>query len=158
MYLRIIYLCICWIIKCFNRHWRTVQTWRIAGTLREVLCTFMIITHSILLRMRNVWGEVVEKIKTHILCSTITFFPRKSCSSWDNVEEFGRVGQTTDQNMARANFMLDTQGYKHTLTICNTYCSPTTTMVTRTHLIVKLYVHCLSCYCLQCYCISVPVT
>ena len=29
MYLRIIYLCICWIIKCFNRHWCTVQTWRV---------------------------------------------------------------------------------------------------------------------------------
>ena len=28
MYLRIIYLCICWIIKCFNRHWCTVQTWK----------------------------------------------------------------------------------------------------------------------------------
>ena len=23
-----IYLCICWIIKCFNHHWCTVQTWR----------------------------------------------------------------------------------------------------------------------------------
>jgi len=28
LYLRIIYLCICWIINCFNRHWCTVQTWR----------------------------------------------------------------------------------------------------------------------------------
>jgi hypothetical protein len=26
--LRITYLCICWIMKCFNRHWCTVQTWR----------------------------------------------------------------------------------------------------------------------------------
>ena len=26
MYLWIIYMCICWIIKCFNRRWCTVQT------------------------------------------------------------------------------------------------------------------------------------
>ena len=28
MYLRIIYLCICWIIKCLDCHWCTVQTWK----------------------------------------------------------------------------------------------------------------------------------
>ena len=30
--------------------------------------------------------------------------------------------------------------------ICDTYCFFTATMVSRTHLIVTLYVHCLSCY------------
>jgi hypothetical protein len=30
--------------------------------------------------------QVVEKIKTHILCSII-FSPRKSCILWDNVEK-----------------------------------------------------------------------
>jgi len=34
--------------------------------------------------------KVVEKIKTHILCS-ITFF-RKSCSLWDNVEKLRTAG------------------------------------------------------------------
>jgi hypothetical protein len=29
----------------------------------------------------------------------------------------------TDENMAHVHFMLDTQGYKHPLTLCNTYCS-----------------------------------
>jgi len=47
----------------------------------------------------------VEKIKTHVLCS-ITFSP-KSCLLWDKVEKYCRVGQATDDNMARAHCMLD---------------------------------------------------
>jgi len=50
--------------------------------------------------------KVVEKIKTHILCS-VTFF-RKSCRLWDNVENVCRAGQGTDGNMAHAHYMLDT--------------------------------------------------
>jgi hypothetical protein len=42
------------------------------GYLHEDLCTFMIISRSVLLRIRNVSEKVVQKIKTHILCS-ITF-------------------------------------------------------------------------------------
>ena len=38
--------------------------------------------------------NVVEKTKTHILCS-ITF-SRKSCRLWDDVGKYGRDGQTTD--------------------------------------------------------------
>jgi len=45
--------------------------------------TFLIISRSFLLRMRNVSDKAVEKIKTHILCS-VTFF-RKSFRLWDNV-------------------------------------------------------------------------
>jgi len=55
--------------------------------------------------------KVVEKIKTHVLCSilcSITFLFRKSCSFWDNVENYGRAGQTTDDNLAHAYCMLDT--------------------------------------------------
>ena len=63
--------------------------------------------------------KVVEKIKTHILCS-VTFF-RKSCRLWDKVEKYCRTGQATDDKMAHAHCMLDTQGYKHTLRICNIY-------------------------------------
>jgi len=50
--------------------------------------------------------KVVEKIKTHILCSE-TFF-RKLCSLWDNVEIYCRARQTTDDNMAHAHCTLDT--------------------------------------------------
>jgi len=50
--------------------------------------------------------KVVEKIKSHILCSVI--FLRKSCCLWDNVEKYCTAGQATDDNMARALCVLDT--------------------------------------------------
>jgi hypothetical protein len=42
------------------------------------------ISRSVLLRMRNVSDKIVDKVKTHVLCSVI--FCRKSCRLWDNVE------------------------------------------------------------------------
>jgi len=50
--------------------------------------------------------KVVEKIKTHNLCSET--FPRKSCRFWDNVGKYCRVGQATDDNMKHAHCVLDT--------------------------------------------------
>jgi hypothetical protein len=44
--------------------------------------------------------NVVEKIKTRILCS-ITFFFRKSCRVWNNVEKYGIARQATDDNIIR---------------------------------------------------------
>jgi hypothetical protein len=84
--------------------------------------------------MRNILDKVVEKMKTHILCS-INFLPRKSCHLCDNVEKSGRDRQARNYiyNSAHALCVLDTQGYKHTLTICNTYRFYTATMVTRMH-------------------------
>jgi len=38
--------------------------------------------------------KIVQKIKTHILCSVTVFL--KSCRLWDNVEKFCRAGQDTD--------------------------------------------------------------
>jgi hypothetical protein len=48
--------------------------------------------------------NVVEQIKTHILCSVIP--PPKTLQLWGNVEKYGGAGQATD-NMARALRMLD---------------------------------------------------
>jgi len=48
--------------------------------------------------------NVVDKLKTHILCS-VTFF-RKSCRLWDHVEKYRRAGQATNYNMAHAHCML----------------------------------------------------
>jgi len=45
--------------------------------------TFLIISRSFLLRMRNISDKVVENIKTHILCSVIFFFFRKSSSLYE---------------------------------------------------------------------------
>ena len=46
--------------------------------------------------------------------------------------------------MAHALCMLDYQGYRHTLRICNIYCFSTAPIITQTHLIITLYVHCLN--------------
>jgi len=38
------------------------------------------------------------------------------------VEKYRAAGEITgDDNMAHARYMLDNKGYKHTLSICNTY-------------------------------------
>ena len=62
------------------------------------------------------------------------------------MEECCRAEEATDENMAHAHCALDTQGYKHTFVLCNTYCFSTATMAARTRLTVTLYVQCLSCY------------
>jgi hypothetical protein len=89
--------------------------------------------------------DVVDKIKTHILCSILFFF-LKSCILWYNVKKCGSAWQATDDNMAYAHCILDTKGYKHTLRICITHCFSTATVVVQTCLSVKVYVvHWLSC-------------
>jgi hypothetical protein len=77
---------------------------RITGTLHEDVFTFMTMSRWLLLRMRNVSNKVVEKIKTHILCS-VTFF-RKSCRLWDNVEKCCGAREALG-NMAHARCVLD---------------------------------------------------
>ena len=56
---------------------------RIMSTLHEYLYTFMKIFHRTLLRIRIASDKVVEKVKTHTLCSIVFF--RKSYRTWDNV-------------------------------------------------------------------------
>jgi len=48
--------------------------------------------------------------------------------------------------MVHAHCMLDNKGYKHTLSMCNTFCFSTATMVELTPLNIMLYVLSLSCY------------
>jgi hypothetical protein len=91
-------------------HWNRT---RITGTVHEDQYTFLTISRSVLLRMRNVSDKFAEKIETHILCSVTCF--RKSCRVWDNVERYCTGGHAIDENMAHAHFTLGTQGYKHTL-------------------------------------------
>jgi hypothetical protein len=70
---------------------------RIMGTLHADLCTFLIISHWTLLRMRNIEAKVVDKIKMDILYSVIFF--QKSYHLWDNVEKYGTARQSTDDNI-----------------------------------------------------------
>ena len=50
---------------------------------------------------------VVERIKTHILCSVN--FSQKSSTLWDRVEKYYRARQATYGKMAHAYFIHDTQ-------------------------------------------------
>jgi len=50
---------------------------------------------------------IVEKIEIYVLYSVIFFFS-KTCRFWDNVENFCRAGQATDDQMVHAQSMLDT--------------------------------------------------
>jgi len=60
---------------------------------------------------------------------------------WKNVEE-----PEMPQIIPRMHIAcIDTECYRHTLRICNTYCFSTATMVTRTRLHIRLYVHWQSC-------------
>ena len=64
-------------------------------TLHEGVCTFVIISHSVL-RMRNVSDKSLGDIKTHILCSIVFFF--ENCAAyeiiWKNIVEWGRPQMT----------------------------------------------------------------
>jgi len=95
--------------------------------------------------MRNISHKICRQNKnTHFTFNN--FLYRKSCRLWDNVEKFCTAGQATHENKAQAHCMLDYYGYKRTFRVYNTstYSVCTATMVMRTRLLVKLYVHCLS--------------
>ena len=74
--------------------------------------------------------NVVENIKTHILCSVFCFFENRSDYEimWKNIACW--IPRTTI----------------HALRLCNTHCFSTTTVVSRTSLNVTFHVQCLSCY------------
>jgi hypothetical protein len=102
-----------------------------------------IISHSFLLRMRNVSDKSwTENQNTHFVFSN--FFSLKYYCIWNSLEKYGSAIQVTDDNMAHAHCVLNTKGYKPTLRTCNIYCFSTTPMVGRTRLIVTLYVHSVS--------------
>jgi hypothetical protein len=71
------------------------------GTLRENPVYTLIISGSVLLRMRNISDK-----KTSFKLNN--FFFRKSCRLCNNVKEYCRAGQATDNNIAHAHCMLDT--------------------------------------------------
>jgi hypothetical protein len=72
------------------------------------------------------------------------FFFRKSRCLCYNVGKiwYSQTGQRWQCSIVHAHCMVDEYGYRHTLGICNTYCFLTSTVVTRTHRSVPLYLHC----------------
>jgi len=67
---------------------------RITGTLREDLCTFMIISDSILLRMRNVSDKFCREWKHKFYVQY--FFSPKIFPLWENVQKYSSTEQATD--------------------------------------------------------------
>jgi len=51
-----------------------------------------------------------------------------------------RTNKKWQYSTANALCMLNQEGYRHTLTLCNIYCFSTATMVTRMRLIVTIYI------------------
>jgi hypothetical protein len=57
------------------------------------------------------------------------------------------AGQATDDNMAQTHCVLDKEGYKHKLIICNTFrfSNATTVLRKRQNVTLHVYVHWLAC-------------
>jgi hypothetical protein len=67
--------------------------------------------------MRNVSVKSFkENQKAHFMLNR--FFFSESYPLSEEVEKYCTSGQARDDNIAHAHFMLDTEGYKHTLTEC----------------------------------------
>jgi hypothetical protein len=66
------------------------------GTLPEDLCTFMFVSHSFLLKMRNIsFKNCRENQNIHLMLSN---FSQKSCHLTDNMEKYNTARQATDDN------------------------------------------------------------
>ena len=84
----------------FSNIWRENSSFiRTKGTLQENQSTFLIISLSILLRMRNVSEKVVKKMKTHFVY-IIKYLG-------DNVEKHWKARHGTHYNMPHAHCVLD---------------------------------------------------
>jgi hypothetical protein len=70
--------------------------------------------------MRNILDKVVEKVRTHSLCS-VTFSPAENRAVYDNVEKCGTADKDTGKNMVHEHFTVDNYSYKHIHRICNNY-------------------------------------
>ena len=83
--------------------------------------------------------KVVEKIKTP--CLFYNFFLRKSCWLWDNLEQYGRDRQATDDNTIRRlriGCRVTKATHKHSRRKCNIYLFSATAIVKRTRLSVSV--------------------
>jgi hypothetical protein len=95
------------------------------------LCTFMVVSHWILPRMKYTSDQSFrENQNSHFMFKNIL---QKPSRLWDNVKKYGRTGEVTDDNKIL-----------HARIAC------WITKATDTHLYYiilnnKLYVHCLSC-------------
>jgi len=107
----------------------------ITGTLHEDVCTFMIISCWILLRMGNVSDRSYrENQNTHF--TFINFFPKVVPFMRYRGKIYDRHRQTTDDNKIRRMRIVCRINKITNIHSCYTYCFSTATMVTRTRLSV----------------------
>jgi hypothetical protein len=66
---------------------------RVMDSFHGDLCTFIVISRSVLLRMRMLQPNIVQEIKTRIICSIFMF--SKMVHLWDIVEKCGSSGHVT---------------------------------------------------------------
>jgi hypothetical protein len=87
--------------------------------------------------------NVVKKIKTHVSCSVRSFEYRAVYEIiWENIVEGGRP-QITVWRMCIARWI--PKATIHTLMLCNTHCSSTSTVVAGTRLDATFYIHTFAC-------------
>jgi len=114
---------------------------RINGTLHEVTCTFITLSGWIILEWYMFETKFLENIETQNLFSKACFW--ESYHLWDNVENCVTAGGATNgdiiRHMSTACWIPKTT-FTHTEYVMFIVFS-TATMVTRTILNVRLYVH-----------------
>ena len=117
---------------------------RITGTLHEDHRGFLIISRSVLLRMRNVSHKPCrENPNTYVVLNN---FLRISCRLWDNVEKCCRTGQATYDDMTPAHCMPDNWVYKNTRSEYETLIAFALGQWLHQRVsVLRLFVHCLSC-------------
>jgi hypothetical protein len=114
------------------------------GTWHKSQYKFLITPRSIILLKIKVTDKSCRENKNTCFVYNNIFW--KSCHLWNNVYKYCRFGQATGDDMAPGHCMLDNYGYRYTLRIYNTYCFSTATEVAQMyHIVVTLYIHCLSC-------------
>jgi hypothetical protein len=79
------------------------------GTLHKAQYAHLDVSCSLVIRIRNVSDEFVEKIKTLILRSVTFFPPAENLAVYEiMLEKYFKAGQATNYDMAHAHCMLDT--------------------------------------------------
>jgi hypothetical protein len=115
----------------------------IKGTLLEDHYTYLSYPAYLFLEWEMFQTKVVDKIKTHIVCSVIFFFFRKSCRLWER----GKIMYSEAHHRLDAAWAFHV-GYltlqKHTQVVYYSFFF-NATMVALMRLNVTLYLHCLSC-------------
>jgi len=98
--------------------------------------------YRIILGMRNVTRKSCGENKAHFMYNN-SFFFRKSCRLWDNVEKYGTDREATDDIMRRicAACWITKVIDRHTQRKRNPYCLCKATMDKRTRLL-PVYVYC----------------